>query len=77
MCLQWPMVSCSSGRNAVKSTLVADKNDVLGGNGSTKAKVLKILKENVNTFKAQLDKIWLHQTIKFDFTADLTRTENR
>jgi len=26
----------------------------------------------VNTFKAQLDKFWLHQVVKFDFTADLT-----
>ena len=31
----------------------------------------------VNTFKAQLDKFWLHQLVKFDFTADLTGTGNR
>ena len=29
-----------------------------------------------NAFKARLDKIWLHQTVKFDFTADLTGTSN-
>jgi len=31
----------------------------------------------VNAFKAQLDKIWLHQAVKFDYTADLTGTGNR
>ena len=31
----------------------------------------------VNTFKARLDKFWLHQLVKFDFTADLTGTGNR
>ena len=29
----------------------------------------------VNAFKARLDKFWLHQTVKYDFTADLTGTE--
>jgi len=28
----------------------------------------------VNTFKAWLDKFWLHQVVKYDFTADLTGT---
>ena len=31
----------------------------------------------VNTFKAQLDKFWSHQAVKYDFTADLTGTGNR
>ena len=26
----------------------------------------------VNAVKARLDKIWLHQAVKFDFAADLT-----
>jgi len=49
----------------------------LGWVGSTIAKVLKILKDYVNAFKARLDKIWFHQAFKFDFTADLTGTGNR
>ena len=44
----------------------------VGWVGSTVAKVLKI-----NAFKARLDEIWLHQAVKFDFTADLTGTRNR
>jgi len=40
-------------------------------------KVLKIWKDYVNAFKARLDKIWFHQAVKFDFTADLTGTGNR
>jgi len=43
--------------------------------GSTTAKVLKIWKDYVNAFKARLDKIWLHQAVKFDFTANLTDTD--
>jgi len=31
----------------------------------------------VNAFKARLDKFGLHQAVKYDFTADLTETENR
>jgi len=31
----------------------------------------------VNTFKAQLDRFWWHQLVKYDFTADLTGTGNR
>jgi len=31
----------------------------------------------VNAFKARLDKLWQHQAVKFDFTADLTGTGNR
>jgi len=31
----------------------------------------------VNAFKALLDKVWLQQLVKFDFTADLTGTRNR
>jgi len=27
---------------------------------------------NVNQFKTRLDKFWMHQDVKFDFTADLT-----
>jgi len=30
----------------------------------------------VNIFKARLDKFWMHQLVKFDFTADLTGTGN-
>jgi len=30
----------------------------------------------VNAFKARLDKVWQHQLVKFDFTADLTGTGN-
>ena len=33
--------------------------------GSTIAKVLKFRKDCVNAFKARLDKIWLHQAVKF------------
>jgi len=35
------------------------------------------LKRLVNAFKTRLDKIWFHQAVKFDFTADLTGTGNR
>jgi len=49
----------------------------MGWVGSTIAKVLQILKGYVNAFKARLDKIWLHQAVKFDFTADLTGIGNR
>ena len=31
----------------------------------------------VNAYKARLDKLWSHQAVKFDFTADLTGTGNR
>jgi len=31
----------------------------------------------INTFKMELDKFWLHQAIKHDFTADLTGTRNQ
>jgi len=31
----------------------------------------------VNAFKARLDKLWSHQAVKFDFTADLTGTGNQ
>jgi len=46
---------------------------------STIAKVglLKIGKDYVNALKARLDKIWLHQAVKFYFTANLTGTGNR
>ena len=49
----------------------------LGWVGSTIANVLKILKDYVNAFKARLDKIWFHQAVTFDITADLTGTGNR
>ena len=48
----------------------------LGWVGSTIAKVQKTLKDCFNAFKARLDKIWLHQAVKFDFMADLTGTGN-
>jgi len=44
---------------------------------STTGKVLKIWKDYLNAFEARLDKIWLHQAVKFDFAADLTGTGNR
>jgi len=31
----------------------------------------------VNAFKARLDKFWQQQSVKFDFTADLTGIGNR
>jgi len=31
----------------------------------------------VNAFKSRLDNFWKHQSVKFDFTADLTGTGNR
>ena len=43
---------------------------VFGGLGSARsiiANVVKIRKDYVNAFK-----IWSHQAVKFDFTADLT-----
>jgi len=30
--------------------------------------------DSVNSFKARLDKFWLHQKVKFDFNADLIGT---
>jgi len=39
--------------------------------------LLKIRKDYVNALKARLDKIWLHQAVKFYFTANLTGTGNR
>jgi len=44
--------------------------------GSTIAKVFKIRKDYFDAFKARLDKILLHQAVKFDFMADLTGTGN-
>jgi len=32
---------------------------------------------NANQFKARLDKFWMHQDVKFDFTADLTGIGDR
>jgi len=32
---------------------------------------------NVNQFKARFDKFWMHQDVKFDFTADLTGIGDR
>jgi len=46
----------------------------MGWVGSTIAKVVKIWKDDVNAFKARLDKISFQQAIKFDFMADLTGT---
>jgi len=43
----------------------------LGWVRSTVAEVLQIWKDNLNAFKAWLDKTWLHQAVKFDFMADL------
>jgi len=48
----------------------------LVGSGPLIAKVLKIGKEYFNAFKAWLDKIWLHQAVKFHFMANLTGTGN-
>jgi len=31
----------------------------------------------INTFKMELDKFWLHQAVKHDFTADLTGTRKQ
>ena len=31
----------------------------------------------VNAFKARLDKFWQHHSVKFDFTADLTETDQK
>ena len=39
--------------------------------------VIRMRKDHANEFKARLDKIWLHQAVKFDFVADLTGTGNR
>jgi len=30
----------------------------------------------INAFKAWLDKFWMHQAVKYDFTADLTGNGN-
>ena len=32
---------------------------------------------SVNVFKARLDRFWMDQDVKFDFTADLTGTDDR
>ena len=39
----------------------------LGWAGSTIAKVLKLRTDYANTFKARLEKIWLHRAVKLDF----------
>ena len=44
--------------------------------GSTIAKVLKFERIILMHLKHGLDKIWLHQAVKFDFMADLTGTGN-
>jgi len=31
----------------------------------------------VNAFKARLDKVWQHQAVKFDFTANVMGTGNQ
>ena len=49
----------------------------VGWVASTIAEVLKIWKHCVNSFKTRLDKIWLQQAVKFDFTADLRGTRHR
>ena len=36
-----------------------------------------LMKGTVNAFKSCLDNFWKHQSVKFDFTADLTGTGNR
>ena len=36
-----------------------------------------MLASTVSAFKAQLDKSWLHQAVKYDFIADWTGTGNR
>ena len=41
------------------------------------SKSTKIGKDYVTAFKARLDKIWLHEAVKSDFTADLTGNGNR
>jgi len=37
---------------------------VFGGLGWVGSTLAKVLKDYVNTFKARLDKIWLHQALK-------------
>jgi len=32
---------------------------------------------SVNLFKARLDRFWINQDVKYDFTADLTGTGDR
>ena len=49
----------------------------LGWVACTIAEVLKIWKHCVNSFKTRLDKIWLQQAVKFDFTADLRGMRHR
>jgi len=65
-----PWVEVGLGRVEIFQVLV-------GWVGSTIAKLFKTWKDYLNALKARLDKIWLHQAVKFDFTADLTGTENR
>jgi len=47
------------------------------GLGPLYSKSTKNLKGFFNAFKARLDKIWLHQAVKFDFMGDLAGTDNR
>jgi len=49
---------------------------LVGWVGSTIAKVLKFERIILMHLKHGLDKIWLHQAVKFDFMADLTGTGN-
>ena len=41
------------------------------------ARIVNIWNSLPNSFKARLDQFWQHQLVEFDFTADLTGTENR
>ena len=36
-----------------------------------------VVVNSVNVFKARLDRFWMDQDVKFDFTADLTGTGDR
>jgi len=47
------------------------------GLGPLYSKSTKNLKGFFNAFQARLDKIWLHQAVKFDFMGDLAGTDNR
>ena len=42
-----------------------------------KHRAVKTYNANVNLFKARLDRFWVNQDAKYDFTADLTGTGDR
>jgi len=43
----------------------------------TSVSAKRLAGNSVNLFKARLDRFWMNQDVKYDFTADLTGTGDR